>query len=884
MSAYDTYTMTRILIFSPYALWGIHTIYERTMAEACRIRGAELDYLLCDGLPECDQHWDSKAGGGRPSDICQRCQAMAKIDTAKVAIPTQQIGSFVTQEERDSIYQWVKALNPSEFPGATFNGLPLGQWVQSSIIAYFRKYPPDLENWHVASIYGRFLQSAAIVATALHRYLEQNKVDAALLFNGRQSIVRVALEIFRKNGIRVLTHERAEFRRGHINLKPNAHCMSLDPFIAFWADWAEIPLTQSQLEATHRWITERQTGVNLAWIQFNRSFERDHTLRSRMGVGPDQRLWVLFTSSTDETAGDPGLKGPFDSQHEWIRAVIKWVSAHSGVQLVIKVHPNLGGNIYIGAATHELRFYQELESSLPPNVKIVFPEESINAYTLAEEADAGLTFGSTIGLEMAMLGKPVLLASRALYEDCSKILTVRSKESLAGTLEQCLRAESDPEIQRAAFRLAYRYVFQFEMEFSALKVTGIYDAIPRENDLSELGPGNDATLDRISAHLVHGTPLFDAPSAKDRAISTAEEDAFLRKMTQVRGLELQQRAAQNRAPEEPLERVKISVILCTYNRCESLAGALKSVSASKLPPSVDWEVLIVDNNSTDQTRKVAEEFCAAYPGRFQYFCETRQGKSFALDRGTREASGDIIAFMGDDVTVEPDWLHKLTKPLVTAGYLGTGGRICAPADVVIPTWMQLEGPSSLAQVLATYDRGREPLELREDTPFGTNMAFRREAFETFDTFRMDLNPTLDNEIRGEDTEFCLRLLKAGLPIFYVPDAVVYHDVPLKWLRKDHFLRWYFDYGRAVIRKRAHGTDMWFIPRPLFGIAKHSALMLPRKIFRWLFTFEEKERFVAKTQVWMTIGETTELFKQLGQKGVSQVMKPEPLGQEESRES
>ena len=104
------------------------------------------------------------------------------------------------------------------------------------------------------------------------------------------------------------------------------------------------------------------------------------------------------------------------------------------------MHPNLGGNRYIGKAVDELRIYQEMKAALPANVRIVLPEDSVNAYSLAEEADVGLTFGSTIGLEMAMLGKPVLLASRALYEYGSQILTVRSKESLPGMLERCLQA------------------------------------------------------------------------------------------------------------------------------------------------------------------------------------------------------------------------------------------------------------------------------------------------------------------------------------------------------------------------------------------------------------------------------------------------------------
>src|SRR5215471_7732195 len=102
--------------------------------------------------------------------------------------------------------------------------------------------------------------------------------------------------------------------------------------------------------------------------------------------------------------------------------------------------------------------------------------------------------------------------------------------------------------------------------------------------------------------------------------------------------------------------MNITVILCTYNRCKSLAKALASTAALKLPDSIEWEVLVVDNNSRDQTCEVVREFITRYPGRFRYFFEPQPGKSYALNSGIREARGTVLAFIDDDVTVEPSWL------------------------------------------------------------------------------------------------------------------------------------------------------------------------------------------------------------------------------------
>ena len=523
--------MSRILIFSPYQLWGFHTLYEGTIARACRVRGAAVEYLLCDGLPECDQHWDSKANGPRPFDLCQRCKGAAKISLDNLGFPYAWLRSLVSDAERTEAFNWAQTVEPADLGKASFKGNPIGNWVLSTVISYFRRYPPDLGDWHVASVYRGFLFSGAVVATALENYLRVNTVDAALLFNGRQSITRVALEIFRGHGIRVLTHERAEYQRGHINVKPNAHCMSPEPFAALWSMWGQVPLTRSQLEAAFRWLVQRRYGANLAWIPFNKAFSHASGLRKSLKLEEEKRLWVLFTSSSDEVAGDPLMKGPYDSQAEWVREVVQWVGSRNDVQLVIKVHPNLGGNEYIGRAVDELRVYQEMQSSLPANVRMVLPEEPVNAYALAEEADVGLTFGSTIGMEMAMLGKPILLASKALYGQGSKTMKVTSKEVLPKMLQQCLYARPDREIQREAFRVAYYYMFGCEIPFSPISVISLYEGKANYGDDDELFKGRNAYLDRICDYLILGKSLHTSPTAEDLTRSTDDEDVFFSELT-----------------------------------------------------------------------------------------------------------------------------------------------------------------------------------------------------------------------------------------------------------------------------------------------------------------------------------------------------------------
>ena len=211
--------------------------------------------------------------------------------------------------------------------------------------------------------------------------------------------------------------------------------------------------------------------------------------------------------------------------------------------------------------------------------------------------------------------------------------------------------------------------------------------------------------------------------------------------------------------------MKITVILCTYNRCQRLATALESVAASELPAFVEWEVLVVDNNSRDQTREVVQAFCHRYPGRFRYVSETQQGKSYALNRGVREAQGEVLAFMDDDVIVEPTWLRNLTGALQDGEWVGVGGRILPEKSFTPPPWLALNGPFNMGGVLALFELGEKPGKL-EVPPFGTNMAFHKKLFQKYGDFRTDLGPTPGSEIRNEDTEFGFRVLEAGVRLRY----------------------------------------------------------------------------------------------------------------------
>ncbi|MGA7909369.1 MAG: glycosyltransferase [Candidatus Sulfotelmatobacter sp.] len=302
----------------------------------------------------------------------------------------------------------------------------------------------------------------------------------------------------------------------------------------------------------------------------------------------------------------------------------------------------------------------------------------------------------------------------------------------------------------------------------------------------------------------------------------------------------------------------ITVILCTFNRSQSLSKALASIAVQELPHQVTWEVLVVDNNSRDQTRSVVEEFCRKYPNRYRYVFEPRQGKSHALNAGIREASGEVLAFLDDDVMAEPTWLQNLTVPLRQGECAGVGGRILPEKTFTPPHWIPLQERYALAPLAVfTPDLEAGPF---TDAPFGANMAFQKRVFEKHGGFRTDLGPQPGgiHPQKSEDSEFGHRVLGAGEKLRYEPSAVVYHVVPASRVRKGYFLAWWSDKARSDIRAFGVPTDTsWLVA----GVPLYLFRRLAVWSLRWLVTLEPSRRFSCQVKAWSNFGQIVECYQQ-----------------------
>ena len=219
----------------------------------------------------------------------------------------------------------------------------------------------------------------------------------------------------------------------------------------------------------------------------------------------------------------------------------------------------------------------------------------------------------------------------------------------------------------------------------------------------------------------------------------------------------------------------ISVGICTWNRAAALRRTLETLVALD-PPDAPWELLVVDNNSTDDTPAVLRDFATRLP--LRAFHEPRPGKSHAANLVLREARGEWLVWTDDDVLVAPGWLRAYVQAFATWPAADIfGGPIRPLFEGAPPSWLQ-RASALMPGVYAERELGAEPRRLEKscDFPYGANMAFRTEAQRHY-AFNPRIGPRPGSELRGEEVELIGRMVGDGRECRWVPGAAVRHVIP-----------------------------------------------------------------------------------------------------------
>lgn len=243
--------------------------------------------------------------------------------------------------------------------------------------------------------------------------------------------------------------------------------------------------------------------------------------------------------------------------------------------------------------------------------------------------------------------------------------------------------------------------------------------------------------------------------------------------------------------------MRISVVVCTWNRCELLRSTLESMRSLVVPANQEWELLVVNNNSSDATDEVITAFQGFLPLRRVF--ESELGLSRARNAGVRAATGELILFTDDDVLVDPNWMTAYIDALKLwpdAGYFG--GVVRPRFAVEVPNWVR-RNQTDLAGMLCSLDIGPASREFRPgEFPYGLNMAVCREALRLA-AFDERVGRKGHEQLRGSEYSLFRSLQRLGVPGVWVPTAEVRHHIPGCRASFRYLWSFYSGIGRSAIR-------------------------------------------------------------------------------------
>jgi glucosyl-dolichyl phosphate glucuronosyltransferase len=236
----------------------------------------------------------------------------------------------------------------------------------------------------------------------------------------------------------------------------------------------------------------------------------------------------------------------------------------------------------------------------------------------------------------------------------------------------------------------------------------------------------------------------------------------------------------------------LSIIVCTYNRDKILKNALSDLSVPLQVNSDLWEVIIVDNASTDSTRETVDYFTNQHPN-FIYYYETRVGLSHARNRGWQEAAGEYVAYIDDDCRIPPDWIVKTLKIIYEKSPLAFGGPYLPDYETTKPTWYK--------DIYGSYLRGRYPKQAVPAETFnlcGGNLIVKRQILEALGGFKSEFGMVGTQVGYAEEDDLQMRIRQhwPGGLIYFDPDLTVNHLVqPIK-MHLSWRIRYEYHWGRS----------------------------------------------------------------------------------------
>jgi hypothetical protein len=504
------------VLFMSWRGWSSHLAIETVLGHAVLRRGGAPIFAYCGGrLPICEVMPVEAA----PPMPCHSCREYAAGAIQAAGFDSVALHDVLDVGMSVRIARKRVAGLASVRDCETYidQGLPLGRLVRISV-AWFLSRGTLPDTPEVVNTYCSFLISGTVVARGLRAILERTSPDRVFMLNGTFFAEQIMIALARERGIPFGTYEKG-FIHDSIVMTTGTPAAHLKVPVGMWESVRDTPLTEDESEAIDTYLGERRRGVGVPNNFWHVRVEDVDRIHRELHLEAGRRMVIMFCNILWDSAVLE-REIAFAGMGEWVIQGIHWAERHPEIDLVIRLHP---AEIQLRNHPTRERMADHIANHvpvLPGNVRLVHSDDPTSSYVFMDEASLGLVYTSTVGLELAARGVPVLVAADTHYRGRGFTFDPNTEDSYWAEADRLLSNPPDGDERARIRELARRYAvllfFRFHNVLAAVTEDGRSSPRIRADQASDLDPGVDPPLDRVVAGILDGVSTVAPPGSRPK--------------------------------------------------------------------------------------------------------------------------------------------------------------------------------------------------------------------------------------------------------------------------------------------------------------------------------------------------------------------------------
>jgi len=509
----DNYTIpvqpekpSRILFGPSFAIYSLCFIHDRVLSYALRLRGAEIVPIYCDAVQSVECNYFGGVWGGQDfEENCKRCINQSQELWRDNPIPALKLSQYLQSDDIQAVTAKTEYLDAEQWGTYTEDDLPFGWWakdilVNNYVVGDYHLIP----NYHFLGL--AHLKNLLLLKVAYERIIDDVKPDRVIANDSYYGMWAILQKLCERKGIPFYSHWSGT-RPGAWCCAYNDAAMNLD-FSKPWKDFSQIPLGERQKSKVQHWLDGRSSGEEMVFD--TASLAKHHTDSFDLSrIVPDKPTALLAANVIWDLSA-LNKQVVFADMIDWIAETIHWFAAHPEFQLIIKPHP---GELNPSIPATEERVEVGLSRRgvhLPPNVFLLSPKVALTIYQLFPFVKVGLVHTTTVGIEMAARGMPVITTAKSPYRGFEFTIDPFSQKEYFEVLERALLGEKILDLD-SQVDLAYKFIlfyhYHYYTKIDIMDYT--WGKVPKlkVQSLEELLPGKNPYRDYIIDSIMDGLPI-----------------------------------------------------------------------------------------------------------------------------------------------------------------------------------------------------------------------------------------------------------------------------------------------------------------------------------------------------------------------------------------